>query len=100
MEAVETAGLEELGDGVGGNVFDIAAPLVDGVNLGGVHVQTEDGGAGACELEGEREADVTQTDDGDFHDLNLSNFKQIAKKRKHRVNEMASQDFYQRPMLL
>jgi hypothetical protein len=33
------------------NVFDIAAPLRDGVNLGAVHVQPQDGRAGAGELE-------------------------------------------------
>ena len=69
VEAEKLAGLDQFGDGGGLNVFDIAAPLRDGVHLGAIHVQPQDGRAGAGELERQGKAHITQTDDGNFHVL-------------------------------
>ena len=56
-----------VGDDRRRDVFDVAVAGIEGFDLGRINVQTEDVDAGAGELDGERETDVTETDDGDVH---------------------------------
>ena len=58
VEAEKSAGLDQRGNGGRINVFDITAPLRDGIHLGPVHVQPQNKGPGAGELERQWEADV------------------------------------------
>ena len=63
----EPPGLDRLGDGRGLDVFDIAPPRVQGLDLGRVNIQPQHLRARARELERQGQADVTQTNNGDFH---------------------------------
>ena len=49
-----------------GDVLDVAAAAVEGVDLALVDVQAEDGGAGAGKLKGQGQADVAQAHDRDM----------------------------------
>ncbi len=51
----------------GFDVLDVTLPRVERVDFGLVNVQSQHGDAGTRELERQRQADVTETDDGDFH---------------------------------
>lgn len=48
-------------------MLDVTAAGIEGFNLGGVNVEPEHRDTGTGELQGQREADVTEADDGDVH---------------------------------
>src|SRR5439155_22362270 len=58
---------DEFLDGLGPDVLDVTAPGIDRLDFGCVNVQTQNVHAAARELQAQRQANVTQTDDGDFH---------------------------------
>ena len=49
------------------NVLNVAAARVDLLNFGGIHIDTEDFDPRLGKLQRERQADIAQTDNGDFH---------------------------------
>jgi hypothetical protein len=64
----EMSGGELLADRLRGDVLDVGTALREGVDLGRVDVNADNGSAGTAELQGQGQADVAEADDSDgFH---------------------------------
>ena len=59
LEAEKAPRLYDLSDGFRGNVLDIAFPLVEGIHLRRIDVQSQHGHAGTGELKRQRQTDIT-----------------------------------------
>ncbi len=78
-------GINLLLDGGAGDVLDVGDALVQGVDLAQIDVDADDLGAGAAELQGQGEADISETDDGDgFHGDSINELNEINELREGR----------------
>src|SRR5205814_6234277 len=63
----EPSGLDHISNGLRRDVFDVAAALVQRIDLGLVYIQAQDRDARSCELKRQGQAHVTQADNCDTH---------------------------------